>query len=368
MKIVTVVGARPQFIKASAVSRELRNHAGFRECLVHTGQHYDAAMSDVFFEQLAMPQPDYNLAVGSGTHGMQTARMLSQIEEILIKERPQCCLVYGDTNSTLAGALAAAKLSIPVAHVEAGLRSFNRTMPEEVNRVVTDHLSDICFCPSEIAVRHLAKEGIIRNVHLVGDVMFDAFEHNLRVAERTSDILDRLGLQRGGFMLATVHRAENTDRPENLASILKALMQLAKSGVRVVLPLHPRTKSRLHDSPDLGHKDLMVIDPVDYLDMLTLERHSAVILTDSGGVQKEAYWSRVPCVTLRRETEWTETVSAGWNVLVGPDTKHIVEAALSARPTTQVIADWEGHKASQEIVESLKSYLLLGTEAACKAA
>jgi len=355
VKVVTVVGARPQFIKCAPVSREIRKVA--TEVLIHTGQHYDAAMSDVFFEQMSIPRPNHNLGVGSGSHGWQTAKMLERIEAILLEERPDWCVVYGDTNSTLAGALAAAKLRIPVAHIEAGLRSFNRDMPEELNRITTDHLSDICFCPTSSAVNHLANEGIVKGVHLVGDVMFDAFRHNSQLASVQSTILDRLELVPKQFMLATVHRAENTDRRENLTAILDAFVQLAESGVTVVLPLHPRTANDLAGYEGLQRDNLRLIEPVNYLDMLSLERHASVIMTDSGGVQKEAYWSRVPCVTFRTETEWVETIDAGWNVLVGPNMSRIVHAARTAESPKDLIPGWEEHEASREIVATLVSAL-----------
>jgi UDP-N-acetylglucosamine 2-epimerase len=321
MKVVTVVGARPQFIKSAPVSRELRKVA--TEVLVHTGQHYDDNMSEVFFRDLELPEPDYNLGVGSGPHGVQTGEMLKRIEEVLVKEQPDYVVVYGDTNSTLAGALAAAKLHISVAHVEAGLRSFNRQMPEEINRLVTDHVSTLLFCPTKTAINNLASEGITKGVHLVGDVMYDALCHNIQIAERRSTILEHLKLRPKEYLLATVHRAENTDQPENLNNIVNAFVELTKSGQTVVFPVHPRTRNRLDTFGMNDHSNLLMIDPISYLDMLILEKHARVILTDSGGVQKEAYWLQVPCVTLRNETEWVETVERGWNVLVGTDTEKI---------------------------------------------
>ncbi|HID95238.1 MAG TPA: UDP-N-acetylglucosamine 2-epimerase (non-hydrolyzing), partial [Candidatus Latescibacteria bacterium] len=295
--------------------------------LVHTGQHYDYEMSKLFFDVLELESPDYNLGVGSGPHGWQTGEMLKRTEEVLVKEEPDIVIVYGDTNSTLAGTLAAVKLHIPVAHVEAGLRSFNNIMPEEINRMITDRLSTYLFCPSPTAVENLAREGITEGVHNVGDVMYDALLHSIRVAEAKSNILDRLGLKPRSYLLATVHRAENTDEPDNLGSILKALGQ---TGRTVILPLHPRTRRRLEEFGliDLlkGSSDVMVIDPVSYLDMLLLEKNADKILTDSGGMQKEAYWLGVPCITLRTETEWPETVEAGWNVLVGAEEDRILEA------------------------------------------
>lgn len=324
MKIMSVVGARPQFIKAAPVSRVLRRkHA---EVLVHTGQHYDDNMSDVFFRELDIPEPDINLGVGSGPHGAQTGGMMAGLEKVALEVKPDWVLVYGDTNSTLAAALVAAKLHIPLAHVEAGLRSFDRRMPEEINRVLADHVSDLLLCPTEGAVRNLTREGIERGVHLVGDVMYDAFLFNLDAARKRDGVVKKLGLAPGSFALATVHRAENTDDAERLRSILHGI---DRSGLEVVLPLHPRTRARL-EAPPPAH--VRVLDPVGYLDMLALEEAAAVIVTDSGGVQKEAYFLGKPCVTLRDSTEWTETVEAGWNVLAGCDPDHIAEAMRTFRP------------------------------------
>jgi UDP-GlcNAc3NAcA epimerase len=325
MKILSVVGARPQFIKAAPVSRVLRRkHV---EVLVHTGQHYDDNMSDVFFRELDIPQPDINLGVGSGPHGAQTGGMMAGLEKVALEVKPDWVLVYGDTNSTLAAALVAAKLHIPLAHVEAGLRSFDRRMPEEINRVVADHVSDLLMCPTEVAVRNLAREGIERGVHLVGDVMYDAFLFNREAVRTRGGAVKKLGLEPGTFALATLHRAENTDDPERLRSILHGIDQ---SGLEVALPLHPRTRARLAGPPAAR---IRVLDPVGYLDMLALEEAAAVIVTDSGGVQKEAYFLAKPCVTLRDSTEWTETVEAGWNVLVGWDSDRIADAMRTFRPT-----------------------------------
>lgn len=319
---MTVVGARPQFIKAAPVSRALRK--AHTEVLVHTGQHYDENMSSVFFAELDLPQPDVNLGVGSGPHGAQTAAMLAGIEQTLLAEKPDWVLVYGDTNSTLAGALAAAKLHIPVAHVEAGLRSFNRRMPEEINRVLTDHISELLFCPSQTAVDHLTAEGIIHGVHLVGDVMMDALTFAAARAQTHSNILQRLGLDEKDFLLATVHRAENTDNPDRLRAILEAFSALDET---IVFPVHPRTRARIEVlNLQSKSRNLKSIEPVGYLDMVRLEQAARMILTDSGGIQKEAYWLGVPCVTLRDETEWVETVEAGWNMLVGADAERIVTA------------------------------------------
>lgn len=324
--MLTVIGARPQFVKAAPVVKALRE-AGHREVLVHTGQHYDYRMSRIFFDEMGIPEPDVNLEVGSGAHGWQTGQMLARLEEVMLEQRPDWVLVYGDTNSTIAGALAACKLRIPIAHVEAGLRSFNREMPEEHNRVLTDHCSDLLFCPTPAAVANLAREGIAGpSVQLVGDTMFDAVLQFSDIARRRSRILDELELRPKGYMLATLHRPYNTDVPENLGGILKALGRLDET---VVFPVHPRTRLKVSElggpPPADGH--LRMVDPVGYLDMLVLEENASLILTDSGGIQKEAFFFGVPCVTLRPETEWVETVQTGWNMTVGADQSSIVGAA-----------------------------------------
>lgn len=330
LKIVSVVGARPQFIKAAAVSRVLRATEGVKEILVHTGQHYDANMSDVFFEELEIPRPDYNLGIGSGTHGAQTGKMLEAIEKVLLEEKPDWVLVYGDTNSTLAGALAAVKLHIPVAHVEAGLRSFNRHMPEEINRVLTDHASDLLFAPTKSAVINLRHEGIPEErIKLVGDVMFDAALFYGKRAERQSQILNKLDLKPKGYVLATVHRAENTDDPVRLKVIFDALCEIAGE-IKVVLPLHPRTREALIKSGmyDKVASGIYLTEPVGYLDMVMLEKNARLIATDSGGVQKEAFFYHVPCVTLREETRWVELVELGWNRVIPPTSKDRVSAGI----------------------------------------
>ena len=357
-KIVSIVGARPQCVKAAAVSRIIAAHAAGRECLVHTGQHYDSNMSDVFFSELGIPQPHYNLAIGSATHGAQTGRMLEAIEGVLLQERPDWVLIYGDTNSTLAGAIAAAKLHIPGAHVEAGLRSFNRLMPEEINRILADHASTILFAPTRTAVQNLKSEGIdAAKVVLSGDVMYDAARHFHRCAIERSTILESLGLRRKGFVLATVHRAENTDDPARLAVILGALAAIA-SETTVVLPLHPRTRASIAKADLALPKGMSFIDPVGYLDMVMLEEAARLIVTDSGGVQKEAFFFKVPCVTLRDETEWTELVEAGWNTLLAPRLLDEVvgglQAALVAEPPAVWPADLYGSgSAAQLIVDHL---------------
>jgi UDP-GlcNAc3NAcA epimerase len=331
MKIVTVIGARPQFIKAAAVSNLLRGDSSFTEVLVHTGQHYDANMSDVFFQELGIPAPQYHLGIGSGGHGQQTGRMLEQIEQVLLREKPAVVLIYGDTNSTLAGALAAVKLHIPVAHVEAGLRSFNRRMPEEINRVVSDHLSHWLFAPTQAAVDNLAREGLSGDkVRLVGDVMYDV-ALQLRNVD-SQPVLRKFGLQPKEYVLATIHRAENTDSSERLHAIVDAMADVARE-VAVVLPLHPRTRAALarEGFNDKSLAPLRITEPLGYLDMVALERNARLIATDSGGVQKEAFFCRVPCVTLRDETEWVELVELGWNSLVPPTNAGAVCEGIRAR-------------------------------------
>ena len=333
---MSIVGARPQFIKAAAVSRAIRTEAAgaIDERLVHTGQHYDDNMSAVFFGELDIPAAAYDLKISGGSHGMMTGRMLEAIEAVLIGERPDWVLIYGDTNSTLAGALAAAKLNIPIAHVEAGLRSFNRRMPEEINRIVTDRLSSLLFCPTDTAVRNLQAEGIAAGVHNFGDVMYDAALYYRDHVETRSTILRDLNLTARGFALATCHRAENTDDPHRLGEIVAALGDIAAS-LPVVLPLHPRTRQAIDDCglrPCLGA--VTVIDPLPFLDMVALEQAAKVVLTDSGGVQKEAFFYGVPCLTLRSETEWIETVTSGANRLVGASRTAILSAmtTLDAPP------------------------------------
>ncbi len=332
MKILTIVVARPQFIKAAPVSRALRKQ--HTEVLVHTGQHYDDNMSGVFFRELGIPAPDYNLEVGSGGHGEQTGLMLQRLEPLAQQEQPDLLLVYGDTNSTLAGALTAAKLHIPLAHVEAGLRSFDRRMPEEVNRVVADQLSNLLFCPTRTAVDNLKREGIgnqpqvEQRIYEVGDVMYDAVLHNLALAEaKAAPLLAALGVRPQGYTLATVHRAANTDDPAHLRSIVAALARIGSVEQPVVFPLHPRTRKVMAALGIEMGAGVKLIEPVGYLEMLNLERNARLIITDSGGVQKEAYFLAIPCLTLRDETEWVETVASGWNRLVGTDTDKIVAAA-----------------------------------------
>ena len=337
MKIVTVIGARPQFIKAAAFARVARQAGDVVERMVHTGQHHDDNMSRVFFQQLDIPEPSLNLGISGGTHGAMTGRMLEAVEAAITAEAPDWVLVYGDTNSTLAGALAAVKLHVPVAHVEAGLRSWNRRMPEEINRVVTDHVATLLLAPTEAAVANLRREGIDENrIHLVGDVMFDAALHYGARSETDPAVLARTGVEGSPYALATIHRAENTDHPERLRAIVDGLLEVAET-IPVVMPLHPRTRNALETLGILGAAaaGLRLREPLGYLDMTALERRAAVIVTDSGGVQKEAYFHRVPCVTLRDETEWVELVEHGWNTLCVPDGGPRIAATIRERIGTE---------------------------------
>jgi len=347
MKVASVVGARPQFVKAAALSPVLRERA--TEILIHTGQHYDYEMSQIFFEQLPLPAPDYHLGVGSGPHGRQTGEMLERIEAAILEVKPDWVLVYGDTNSTLAGALAAAKLNIPVAHVEAGMRSYVRGMPEEINRVLTDALSTLLLCPTATAVSNLAREGISDGVHNVGDLMAELLMSELPRAARRG-ALERFGLQTGAYVLATVHRAANTESADALDRILHGL---AASPDPVVLPLHPRTRAALEHFHVQMPAPIRVVEPVGYLEMLALESQARMIVTDSGGVQKEAYLVGVPCLTLREETEWPETVASGWNRLVGTQTAAIAEAIHTFRPHSERPPIFGSGSAARRIAEAL---------------
>ena len=332
MKIASVVGVRPQFVKASVVSKELRKNN--EECLIHTGQHYNYEMNKIFFEELGIPEPNYYLGVGSGLHGYQTGEMLRKLEEVLKIEKPDLVLTYGDTNSTLAGALAAAKLGIKNAHIESGLRSFDRSMPEEINRILTDHCSDILFCPTQNAVDNLGGEGITKNVYLTGDVMVDSLLFNKEIAETKSSILSDLNLKKKDYLVATIHRASNTDNIENLRNIIEAFQELNEN---IVFPVHPRTEKLLksHGLYDSLSSSVKLIKPLGFLDFIKLMNHAKMILTDSGGVQKEAYILKVPCVTLRENTEWIETIKDGWNVLVGSNKDKIIEAVNTFMPSIQ---------------------------------
>jgi len=318
MKIVSIIGARPQFIKAAVVSKALEKFEDVDEILVHTGQHYDENMSKVFFEELEIRKPDYNLEVGSGSHAFQTGMMMMKIEEVLLKEKPDWVLVYGDTNSTIAGSLAAAKLHIKIAHVEAGLRSFNMLMPEEVNRILTDRISTVLFAPTKNAINLLSREGIKENVVFSGDVMFDSILHYQKLASEKKDLSELIQLDE--YYLGTIHRAENTDDKTRLKSIFEAFSEL---DLPIVIPLHPRTKKLI---AEINYSEnVKIIDPVGYLEMILLLKNSTKVLTDSGGLQKEAYFMKKPCVTLRDETEWIETLEGNWNFIVGADKNLILE-------------------------------------------
>lgn len=357
MKILTVVGARPQFIKAAVVSREIREHhvGSVSEIIVHTGQHYDENMSAVFFRELDIPIPEYNLEISGGSHGAMTGRMMESLEQVLEKERPDCLMIYGDTNSTLAGALVAAKLHIPIAHIEAGLRSFNMRMPEEVNRIVADRLSSWLFCPTEEALLNLANEGLSGNAINVGDVMYDGSLYYRDMAREKSQAMHQLSLKEKAYALATCHRAENTDDPLRLREILQALAALAKD-MPVVLPLHPRTRKLVSDNGLSSFlSSLRVVEPLPFLDMVALEQGAAMILTDSGGVQKEAFFYGVPCVTMRNETEWVETVALGWNQLAGASCEQILAAARAPAPTPVTAQPYGNGKAAARIMERLLS-------------
>ncbi len=353
MDIVSIVGARPQFIKAAQVSREIRRK--HKEIILHTGQHYDPTMSATFFEELKIPEPDYNLGVGSGSHAEQTGRMVIGVENVLLKERPALVLVYGDTNSTLAGTLAAVKVHIPVAHVEAGLRSFNRKMPEEVNRVLVDRVSHLLFCPTKTAVKNLENEGLTKGVHLVGDVMYDAALHNKALTEER-EILKKLDIKERSYLLVTVHRPVNTDSKENLTTIVDALISSEED---VVFPAHPRTikflkKYGLHDKLK---ESIHLIKPASYLDFTCLLMNAKKMITDSGGVQKESYFYEVPCITLREETEWVETVEDGWNILVGADKDRILDAIKTFDPKGERRESYGDGKASKRISEIIDEEL-----------
>ncbi len=352
---MAIVGARPQFIKTPLISKSIRKFA--KEILVHTGQHYDLNMSAIFFKELGIAKPDYNLGVGSDAHGRQTGRMLERIETVLLKEKPDLVIIYGDTNSTVAGALAAAKLHIPVAHVEAGMRSYNRLMPEEINRVVADHIADILLAPTESAVRLLKKEGLTAGVHFVGDVMYD-IQKKLKAHNPNLKILKKYGLKPKKYILTTVHRQENTDNRQNLENIVEALVKI---GQTIIFPAHPRTVKFLSgyglDKEIAKHPHIRLIEPVGFLEMIALESNARLILTDSGGVQKEAYLDRVPCITLRNETEWVETVSSGWNKLAGANARKIVSLAKNfPRPKSHPNFLGDG-QAYQKIANVIKRFL-----------
>lgn len=360
-KIVTILGARPQFIKASVVTHAIANTANLTEVVVHTGQHFDANMSDVFFAELGMTKPAHFLDIHGGSHGEMTGRMLTEVERVLMAEAPDAVLVYGDTNSTLAGALAAAKLHIPVAHIEAGLRSFNMAMPEEINRILTDRISRWLFTPTSTAAEHLRREGFAaEQIIPVGDVMFDVALHHGRRVTANGGLLGKLGLAAKGYVLATIHRAENTDHPRRLAAIVDALEATAKA-LPVVWPLHPRTRGVLQKSGRLAllAQSVTLIDPVGYIDMLQLEKYAALIATDSGGVQKEAFFYKVPCITLRDETEWVELVDAGWNRLASPVSAHQLARGIKTALGTagKDVNPYGDGEASRKIAQRLSADL-----------
>jgi len=351
IKILCVVGTRPNFVKIAPLMEEFKKYKKIKSILVHTGQHYDFEMSQVFFRDLKIPRPDCNLGVGSGSHAWQTAKVMEKLEPVILKEKPDLVIVVGDVNSTLAGALAASKLHIPVAHIEAGARQFDRNMPEEINRVLTDHVSDFLFCPTKIAVENLKKEGIKRGVYNTGDIMYDAFLKGIKIAEKNSRILEKLNLKSKSYLLLTIHRPSNADNSENLKKILEAI---SESGEKIVFPIHPRTEKQLKKFKlKIENCKLKIISPVGYLDMLILEKNAKKILTDSGGVQKEAYWSKVPCITLMEGTGWPETVKAGWNILVGIDKEKIIEAIKKFNPKTKQYNYFGNGKSAKKIVKIL---------------
>lgn len=349
MKVASIVGVRPQFVKASVVSRELRKK--HEEILVHTGQHYDYQMNKIFFDQLNIPEPDYHLDIGSGSHGYQTGEMIKKIEEVLIKEKPDLVLTYGDTNSTLAGALAASKLHIRTAHVESGLRSFDRSMPEEINRILTDHCSDILFCPTKNAVENLKNEGITENVYLTGDVMVDSLLYNRDIAEKKSNILFELGLKSKQYLVATIHRASNTDSENNLKNIVDAFSELNET---IVFPLHPRTEKFLktYGLYDKLKSSVILTKPLGFFEFINLMSHAKMMLTDSGGIQKETYVLKVPCITLRENTEWVETIEDKWNVLVGTDKSKIIEMVYRFTPSLNTHSNRFGNGNASGIIAS----------------
>ncbi|MBW6410801.1 non-hydrolyzing UDP-N-acetylglucosamine 2-epimerase [Clostridium weizhouense] len=353
MKVLTVIGARPQFIKAATVSNKIRKNNN-TEILVHTGQHYDNNMSDIFFEELGIPKPDYNLSIGSSNHGHQTGSMMIALEEIYLKEKPDMVLVYGDTNSTLAGALCASKLLIPVSHVEAGLRSFNKAMPEEQNRILTDHISDLLFVPTLTAENNLKAENITKGVYNTGDVMYDAINLFKERAKKMSNIVEKLDLAPESYILSTIHRAENTNSIERLTSIIGAL---SNCNEKIILPLHPRTKKFIQEYNLPIGQNVTIIDPVGYLEMISLENNSKKILTDSGGVQKEAYFLKKPCITMRDETEWVETVNNGWNTIVGSDSNKILDAIANFNPTGNPPSAFGEGNTSEIITNIIQKYI-----------
>lgn len=377
IKIITIIGARPQIIKAAAVSRAVAKRKDIEEIIVHTGQHYDQNMSEVFFNELGIPTPEYNLNVGSGSHGVQTAKMIEALENVFIQQRPDCIIVYGDTNSTLAGAVAASKLHIPIAHIEAGLRSFNMSMPEEINRIACDQLSSILFPPTKIAEENLKNEGFLnsfaifkngkgREVHNCGDVMYDNSIHFAQAAEKKSTILSQINVKPNTFILSTIHRDNNTDNPERLNSIFRALVDLSEANKQtVVLPLHPRTakllsknlKPELHDKV-ISSKFIKIIEPVSFLDMIALEKNASLVMTDSGGVQKEAFFFEKPCVILRAETEWVEIVEHNAGILADANYDKIMRAYQELSSKKIVFPKLFGDaNAASHIIDQIAQYI-----------
>jgi UDP-N-acetylglucosamine 2-epimerase (non-hydrolysing) len=348
MKITLIVGVRPEFIQSTLVLKELKKW--HETVLIHTGQHYDYEMNKIFFEDLEIPEPDYHLGVGSSMHGFQTGEMMKKIEEVLLEEKPDLTLVFGDTNSTIAGALATTKLHIKVGHVEAGMRSFDKSMPEEINRILTDHCSDLLFCSTRTAVENLKREGITNEVYLTGDVMVDSLLYNLEIAESKSKILHDLDLKSKEYLVVTSHRASNTDNKENLKNMVDAFLEVDKT---IIFPMHPRTEKFLKEYGlyDKLKESVKLIKPLGYLDFLKLMNHAKKIITDSGGIQKEAYILKVPCITLRENTEWVETVEDGWNVLAGANKKRIIKMIKEFEPLSETHKDRFGSgNASREIV------------------
>jgi len=353
-KVLTIAGTRPQLVKVAAVSRVLRK--SFHEILVNTGQHYDYNMAGVFFDELNIPKPDYDLGIGSDTHGRQTGKMMIAIEEVVEKEQPNAILVYGDTNSTLAASIVASKLHIPLFHIEAGLRSYNKEMPEEINRIMTDHVSTFLFAPTEVAKDNLKDEGIVDGIHIVGDVMYDAVKYNINLAEKRYN-LKQFGLSQKEYILGTIHRADNTDNKKRLEAILQGFASIKDV---VYLPLHPRTKKKIEE---FGLNNILeksnnikIVEPISYLEMLYLEKNAKAIVTDSGGVQKEAYFAKVPCITLREQTEWVETIEIGWNQLVNPLKVDLTAKLSNLQDGQEVEGVYGNGQAAEQIVAIMKSY------------
>ena len=352
MKIISVVGARPQFIKLAILSKELReNH---NEIIIHTGQHYDDNMSRYFFEEMQIAKPDYNLNIGSGSHGKQTAEMLIGLEDIFLHQKPDVVITFGDTNTTLATGLAATKLNIPVAHVEAGLRSHNREMPEEINRILTDHISDYLFAPTLTAMENIKSENLYGKPFLVGDVMYDSLLYYGKIAEQKSRILKNLKLKQKEYILLTLHRPYNVDNIQKLQNIFSALKQTKRF---IVLPVHPRSRKMIESTNTIIPENISIIEPLGYLDFIFLQKHSEKIITDSGGIQKEAYLNGIPCITIRPETEWIETVKAGWNVLVGNKKDQLIENCLNFEPSHNRPRYFGDGNSSKKIISILESHL-----------